>query len=173
MTDLNNKELSKGDIIDIHQTVNGNNLFVLMELNPLMVVYNNDLKRTYEYDVEELLELNQYEKTIEVVGNIYVNKHIKPIEMLSAKLKNKRVFVYVLKDDRNDTMAVRVFTKTLTDFRKRSIIKTDNLYSIETLAVLSDLFGMTLEGVSKTQKDFGSELNKVIENNYVKINKTF
>jgi phage terminase large subunit len=73
MVDKNEIELSDGDIIDIHQTVNGQNLFVVYinEEGEYSVTYLNG--RTYEYDVMELLENSEMfsdEKTIEIIGNI-------------------------------------------------------------------------------------------------------
>lgn len=66
MFDINNKELSSGDIIDIHQTVNGCNLFVVMNLNPLDIRYNYDRLRDYEYDKVDLLNCEE----LEIIGNI-------------------------------------------------------------------------------------------------------
>jgi hypothetical protein len=54
--DLNDKELKVGDIIDIHQTVNGQNLFVIASLEPLDIRYEYDRNRKYEYDQKSLLE---------------------------------------------------------------------------------------------------------------------
>lgn len=66
MFDINNKELSSGDIINIHQTVNGQNLFVVMNLNPLDIRYNYDRLRDYEYDKNDLLNCEE----LEIIGNI-------------------------------------------------------------------------------------------------------
>jgi len=73
MTDKNGKELKDGDIIDIHQTVNGRNMFVVMNINPLDIRYAFDLSYYYEYDREELLDARipyDCEPTFEIVGNI-------------------------------------------------------------------------------------------------------
>jgi hypothetical protein len=58
--DINNKELKVGDIIDIHQTVNGQNLFVVANLKPLDIRYEYDRNRKYEYDKISLLETDMY-----------------------------------------------------------------------------------------------------------------
>lgn len=71
MIDRNNIEITKGSIIDIHQTVNGQNIFVILKIEPLVVVYGYDLTREYEYDAMELLDINNYSKEIEIIGNIY------------------------------------------------------------------------------------------------------
>lgn len=53
--DTNGNKLSEGDTIDLHQTVNGQNLFVVLSINPLDIRYSNDINREYEYDKEEML----------------------------------------------------------------------------------------------------------------------
>ncbi len=70
MEDRNGIEIKDGDIIDIHQTVNGQNLFVVLTVEPLDVVYKYDLNKKYEYDKQELLEVNEFEKEIEIIGTI-------------------------------------------------------------------------------------------------------
>lgn len=73
MKDINDKELTKGDIVNLHQTVNGQNLFVAMNLNPLTIVYAHDLLREYEYGHYELLKPCRFtgETEWEIIGNIY------------------------------------------------------------------------------------------------------
>ena len=85
--DKYNQEIKNGDIIDIHQTVNGCRYFVVIDLDNLDVRYydNNHqgvgfdtwvaIDRKYEYDVEELLDMKPgpfgyIESEIEVVGRI-------------------------------------------------------------------------------------------------------
>jgi hypothetical protein len=51
--DTNQEELKKGDIINLHQTVNGQNMFVVLNTEPLDIRYAHDLQRLYEYDKEE------------------------------------------------------------------------------------------------------------------------
>jgi len=76
-TDRNEIEIYHGDIIDIHQTVNGCNLFVVVWTGiqwKAKYYFNNEIQHDYEYDFKELIELEAelkapYEKTIEVVGN--------------------------------------------------------------------------------------------------------
>ena len=85
--DKYNQEIKNGDIIDIHQTVNGCQYFVVIDLDKLDVRYydNNHqgvgfdtwvaIDRKYEYDVEELLDMKPgpfgfIESEIEVVGRI-------------------------------------------------------------------------------------------------------
>ncbi len=72
MKDINDVELTRGSIVDIHQTVNGENIFVV--LNPITdIVYGSDLARQYEYDKKELFAPNQFngEVEFEIIGNIY------------------------------------------------------------------------------------------------------
>ncbi len=85
--DKYNQEIKNGDIIDIHQTVNGCRYFVVIDLDNLDVRYydNNHqgigfdtwvaIDRKYEYDVEELLDMKPgpfgfIESENEVVGRL-------------------------------------------------------------------------------------------------------
>jgi hypothetical protein len=71
--DINDKELSNGDIIDICQTVNGQNLFIILNVETLDLRYLHDLNYKYQYDVKSLLEPNHFHGDTEwiIVGNIY------------------------------------------------------------------------------------------------------
>ena len=85
--DKNYKEIKNGDIIDINQTVNGCQYFVVIDLDKLDVRYydNNHqgvgfdswvaIDRKYQYNVEELLGMKPgpfgyIESEIEVVGRL-------------------------------------------------------------------------------------------------------
>lgn len=81
LKDKNGVEIYEGDIIDIHQTVNGYNQFVIEHNNYKFSAryYNQKAKEIgnwYNYDLDELFELNEYEKELEVIGNIYENKEL-------------------------------------------------------------------------------------------------
>lgn len=74
LQDKNGKDIYEGDIIDIHQTVNGQSLFYIESILPFKrIKYISG--RLYEYDENELLDAykSDDEKEIEVIGNIYEN----------------------------------------------------------------------------------------------------
>ena len=77
LVDKNGKEIYEGDIIDIHQTVNGQNLFIIT-IQDLKVMPTYLYGDAYEYNVLELLDYYKHfdEIEIEVVGNIYENKEL-------------------------------------------------------------------------------------------------
>lgn len=79
LKDKNGVEIYEGDLIDIHQTVNGYNQFVIQYDNYKFSAryYNQKTKHIlgwYQYDLDELFEINETEKEIEVIGNIYENE---------------------------------------------------------------------------------------------------
>jgi len=81
LKDMNGKEIYEGDIIDIHQTVNGCNLFVIVWSDigfSARYLIDGEISREYEYGIEELLDvyIGKYEKSVEVVGNIYENHEL-------------------------------------------------------------------------------------------------
>lgn len=71
--DKTGDQLNNGDIINIHQTVNGENLFVVLDVYNLDIRYARNLAYKYQYDMVELLspsKLNGY-IYFEIVGNLY------------------------------------------------------------------------------------------------------
>jgi len=70
--DKNEKQLQNGDVIDLHQTVNGQNLFVVFIIEPLDIRYAMDLNHKYEYDKESLLEACPFngETSFEIIYNM-------------------------------------------------------------------------------------------------------
>lgn len=79
MKDINEIELKPGSIVDLHQTVNGQNLFIVLNIENLDVRYAYDLTRKYEYDLNDLFAPCKltHEVDWEIVSNIYILiKHV-------------------------------------------------------------------------------------------------
>lgn len=55
MEDKNGKELKNGDVINLHQTVNGQNMFIMIDIDGLDLRYLYDISRVYEYSTTSLL----------------------------------------------------------------------------------------------------------------------
>lgn len=71
MVDVNVRPYENGHIIDIHQTVNGHNLFYIESLKPLVIRYFVDGKpdRIYEYEMIDLLvDPNYFLTETEIIG---------------------------------------------------------------------------------------------------------
>jgi hypothetical protein len=70
--DINDKPIFNGCIIDIHQTVNGQNLFAIVDVATLDIRYCHDLTRKYEYDTKDLLAPDKHtgESDFEIVGRM-------------------------------------------------------------------------------------------------------
>ena len=66
-------ELENGSIINIHQTVNGENLFVMLDAKELDLRYGFEISYEYQYDVLSLLEPNKLNNNIEweIVGSLH------------------------------------------------------------------------------------------------------
>ena len=72
--DKNGIKLKNGDIININQTVNGVNLFAVLDvnINNLDIRYLHDFEYKYQYDMLDLISPNKLNGDIEfeIVGNI-------------------------------------------------------------------------------------------------------
>lgn len=64
---MNSQNFKNGDLIDINQTVNGCNTFIIFDVERKDVRYTFDLDRKYEYDVDDLLSIED----IDILHNIY------------------------------------------------------------------------------------------------------
>ena len=79
LKDKNGKEIYEGDIVDIHQTVNGYNQFVIEYYTYKFSAryYDKDKKvigSLYNYDLDDFFQINEFETELEVIGNIYERK---------------------------------------------------------------------------------------------------
>ena len=71
--DLIDKELKNGDIIDLHQTVNGQNIFIVLDVETLDIRYIHDFNYKYQYSAIDMLKPCQFrgDTEWEIIGNIY------------------------------------------------------------------------------------------------------
>lgn len=72
LLDKNGIKLTNGSIINIHQTVNGENIFAMLDVENLDLRYGFDLSYKYQYSVTDLLAPNHFNYDIEweIVGNL-------------------------------------------------------------------------------------------------------
>lgn len=95
MVDKNNKDLTDGSIININQSINGENIFLVLNLQKLDIRYYSDWHKKYEYDAQDLLKPDCINGDVnwEIVGNIaddnlYQRKqHIKTINDFIKELQ--------------------------------------------------------------------------------------
>jgi len=69
-TDKNGNIVSNLDIIDLHQTINGQSLYVVLNVKNLDIRYYHDLNRKYEYDCYTLLSNSTSFVEYEIVGKL-------------------------------------------------------------------------------------------------------
>jgi len=77
-----------------------------------------------------------------------------------AKGNNRRI-VCILVDCPVNGKYFRVKTKRLIDFKQRKISETDNIYSVETFAVMFGMFDKMLNDSEVKNKLILKELNKI------------
>ena len=71
--------LKKGTVVKLDHTVNGYNKFVITNLNPITVHYvdeNFSIIREYEYNVNELLGLDEYDDSLTIIGELDALKEV-------------------------------------------------------------------------------------------------
>lgn len=71
--------LKKGTVVKLDHTVNGYNKFVITNLNPITVHYvdeNFSIIREYEYNVNELLGLDEYDDSLAIIGELDTLKEV-------------------------------------------------------------------------------------------------
>lgn len=73
LKDSNGKEIFEGDILEAHQTINGQSRFVIKNcIGEFDLRYAYDLDRKYEYNIKSFLEIDE----LEIIGNIYENTEL-------------------------------------------------------------------------------------------------
>lgn len=83
----------------------------------------------------------------------------KPIDYIKIKAKNKRMQVVLYETSEGEHIFI-VETKTLIDRKRREILQTNNSYSVETFAILTDIFNMFLKDSNLKNKVLLRELNR-------------
>lgn len=93
LRDINGTQLISNNIIDIKQTVNGCNEFlILLHKNKVTNAYyyrDGDILREYEYDLDELIEDFNGEPDYEIVGYMTDKEFKDSIIKLNTKLSEK------------------------------------------------------------------------------------
>jgi hypothetical protein len=84
---------------------------------------------------------------------------MKVLKYVSLKGNNKRIKVGLLEND-GDLVFIQE-TRTLTDFKTRTIVRTNNIYSVETFAVLFDVFSSFMQNSEIKNKILHKELSKI------------
>jgi hypothetical protein len=78
------------------------------------------------------------------------------MKAMLAKSKNRRVEIFLLPEK-----VFVVKTKRLVDFKTRKILITENVYSVQTFAVLRDLFALFLNDSEVKNKILLKELSEI------------
>ena len=70
--DKNGKKLQNGDVININQTVNGENIFVMLDVKELDLRYGFEISYKYQYSETDLLSPNHFNGDIEweIIGSL-------------------------------------------------------------------------------------------------------
>jgi len=89
-------------------------------------------------------------------SNVVLLKHI------SVKGNNKRIKVGLFLNKKENNHFFIQSTRTLIDRKKRNILSTQNIYSVETFAVLNDVFSRFLNDSEISNKILNVELSKVV-----------
>ena len=90
--DKNGNSIINGSIIDLHQTVNGENIFVVLDVKELDIRYGHDISSKYQYDCKQMLEPNAINGEVdwEIVGNI--TGIIQNLKGTKGEFKDKETF---------------------------------------------------------------------------------
>jgi len=86
---------------------------------------------------------------------------MKTLKYVSLKGNNKRIKVWLI--EKNGQYVFIQETRTLIDRKKRQIVETNNVYSVETFALLKDVFSKFLEDSEIANKILHLELSKIVK----------
>lgn len=91
------------------------------------------------------------------------NSNVICLKNISLKGNNKRIRVGLFLNKKDNNHFFIQSTRTLVDRKKRQILSTQNIYSVETFAVLNDVFSRFLNDSEIANKILNVELSKVVQ----------
>lgn len=86
---------------------------------------------------------------------------VETIKIINSKGVNKRINIFLVKEDDAPSPFFIIQTKTLKDFKTRDILHTEMVYSVETFTVLSQLMSFILDDSEVKNKLILKELSDI------------
>ena len=105
---------------------------------------------------------NRKKRRVQTNNNFKIREDMSQIlKYVSLKGNNKRIKIALIEKDGQFIFVQE--TRTLIDRKTRQIVGTDNIYSVETFAVLNDVFSKFLEDPEIKNKILHRELSKIVK----------